>query len=184
MTSNDQPTELVVLLLPNLDVAKGAADRLRAAVYEGRFGAADWVIAEHADGKVRLHHTKEAGTARGFGEGALVGGLAGILVGSVIAPALVAGAIGAAVASLHRGGIPEGAMKEIGAAVADGETALVILTDPNSARIITRETFATSTMRTFTIDATDAAAVSEAARAIAAIVETPAWGSLSPGEPT
>jgi uncharacterized membrane protein len=181
MTSRTDPTELVVLLLPNLDVAKGAADRLRTAVYEGRFGATDWVIAEHADGKVQLHHTKESGTARGFGEGALVGGLAGILIGSVLAPALVAGAVGAAIASLHRGGIPEGAMKEIGAAVADGEAALFVLTDPNSARIITRETFATSTVRTFSIDATDAAAVSEAAIEVAAAVETAPWDPSLPG---
>lgn len=181
MTSRTDPSELVVLLLPNLDVAKGAAERLRVAVYEGRFGASDWVIAEHADGKVRLHHTRESGTARGFGEGALLGGLAGIFIGSVLAPALVAGAVGAAVASLHRGGIPEVAMKEIGAAVADGETALFILTDPNSARIITRETFATSTVRTFTIDASDAAAVSDAATEVAAAVETPPWDPFSPG---
>ncbi len=184
MTSRTGPSELVVLLLPNLDVAKGAADRLRVAVYEGRFGASDWVIAEHADGKVRLHHTKESGTARGFGEGALLGGLAGILVGSVLAPALAVGAVGAAVTSLHRGGIPKDAMEEIGAAVADGEAALFILADPNSARIIARETFASSTVRTFTIDATDAAAVSRAATEVAAAVESAPWDPFSPGAPS
>ncbi len=181
MNTNTEPNELVVLVLPSLVVAEGAAERLRAAVYEGRFRASDWVIAEHVDGKVRLHHRKESGAARGFGEGALLGGIAGLLIGSVLAPALIVGAVGAAVVSLHRGGIPKEAMEEIGAAVADGEAALFVLTDANSARIITRETFAAGTVRTFTIAATDAAAVNNAAGEIAAAVEIPPWDPFATG---
>jgi uncharacterized membrane protein len=181
MKTNTESNELVVFVLPSLVVAEGAADRLRTAVYEGRFGASDWVIAEHVDGKVRLHHRKESGAARGFGEGAVLGGIAGLLIGSVLAPALIVGAAGAAAMSLYRGGIPKEAMEEIGAAVADGETALFILTDANSARIITSETFASSTVRTFTIDAVDGAAVRDAAGEIAAAVETPPWDPFATG---
>lgn len=77
MATTSEPDELVVLVLPNLTVAKGAAARLHTAVHEGRFSALDWVIAEHAEGKDHLHHRSESGAARGFGKGALLGGSPG-----------------------------------------------------------------------------------------------------------
>jgi len=183
MTPSSSKSEMVVLLLPDLLTAKHASEELRAAVYEGRIRAADWVIAEHIDGKVRLHHMKESGAARGFGEGALLGGIAGLVIGSVLAPALVVGAVGAAAASLHRGGLPKQAMDEIGGAVADGHTALIILTDPNSARIVTDETFTNSTVRTFTIDPRDTAAVHDAATEITESFEEPPFDPLGEWQP-
>ena len=70
MTTPHNESTVVVLLLPDLATAERAADDVRTSVYEGRIDAQDWVIAEHTDGKVRLHHNKERGAARGFGAGA------------------------------------------------------------------------------------------------------------------
>jgi uncharacterized membrane protein len=174
---------MVVILLPDLLTAKRASEDLRAAVYAGRIRAADWVIAERAGGKVQLHHMKDSGALRGFGEGAVLGGIAGLMVGSVLAPALVVGAVGAAAASLHQGGLPKQAMNEIGEAVAEGHTALLILTDPSSARIVADETFANSSAQTFTIDPRDTVGVREAASQITHSFEEPRFDPLGGWQP-
>lgn len=168
MTTPHNESTVVVLLLPDLATAERAADDVRTSVYEGRIDAQDWVIAEHTDGKVRLHHNKERGAARGFGAGAVLGGLAGIFIGAVVGPALLAGAAGAALTKLHHGGISSSVTDDIGAALAEGRAGLFILTDANSARIITAQTFANSHIHTFTLSPDDAAAIEAAAADIAA----------------
>jgi hypothetical protein len=62
-------------------------------------------------------------------------------------------------------------------------TALLILTDPNSARIITDETYANSNLRTFTIDPRDVAGVQEAAAQITQSFEEPPFDPLGGWQP-
>lgn len=167
----DEPTTIVLLLLPDLTTAKRAAHDLSDADADGRFHVEDWVVAEHRDGQVHLHRRAADRPLTGFAGGALLGGVAGLLLGAVVAPALIMGAMGATAAALTERGLPKQALDQVAVALGDGQAALFVLTDENSARIISAETFANSTVATWELHPDDAAAVAEVAAEVAETVE-------------
>lgn len=169
----DEPTTIVLLLLPDVATARRAAHDLREADAEGRLHAEDWLIVEHRNGKLHLHRRAATRPATGFAGGALLGGVAGLLLGAVVAPALIVGTLGAVAASLTERGLPKDVVEQVGAALGDGQAALFVLADANSARIIGAETFANSTVATWELHPDDAAAVTEVAAEVAATVEAP-----------
>ena len=138
------PNTVVVMVLPDLAAARQAGHDVRSAVGEGRFAASDVVIATHENGKVHLHHVTPNGTLMSFTGGAVLGGLAGLVVGSVLVPALALGSAAAVITKLSEHSVPKESMETLGAALTDGKAALFVLTDPSSARIIEDETQAAS----------------------------------------
>jgi uncharacterized membrane protein len=168
---NQPASTVVVLVLADPATASRAAHDLQDAADSGRFRADDWVVVEHHDGRVRRHHRSSSRPAAGFVGGALLGGVAGLMVGAVVAPAIVVGSAAAVLTKLTERGIPRADMERIGGALRDGQAALFVLTDANSADLIRRETFAASTVDTYQLHPDDAAAVAEVADEIAAIID-------------
>jgi uncharacterized membrane protein len=165
-------TTVVVLLLPDLRTARGAADAVHEATVEGRFAAEDVVIVEHEHGRVRLHHGTASRPLTSFAGGALLGGLAGLLVGSVVAPALLLGSAAAVITKLSDRSIPKPAIEALGEALREGQVALLVLTDTSSARMIADETFANSTVSVFELHPEDAASVAAVADEIAVVIRS------------
>jgi uncharacterized membrane protein len=167
------PNTVVVMVLPDLATAKQAGHDVRAAVSEGRFAAADVVVATHGDGKVHLHHVTPSGTLMSFTGGAVLGGLAGLVVGSVLVPALALGSAAAVMTKLSDHTIPKESMETVGAALTEGRAALFVLTDPSSARIIEDETQDASDIAVYGLHPSDSQALADVADDIArALAET------------
>lgn len=158
---------VVVMVLSDRATAEKAALDVRAAATEGRFDVADVVVATHDDGKVQIHHMTPNGPITSFIGGALLGGLAGVVLGAVLVPALAVGSVAAIVTDLSERSIPKEAMESIGAALRDGKAALFVLTDPSSARIIQGETEANSDLTVYGLHPADSQAVAAAADDIA-----------------
>ncbi len=161
-------SSVVVLLLPDVATARRAADDIHAASSEGRFAAHDMVIVENVGGRMRLHHASAHKPLTSFAGGALLGGLCGVVFGTVVAPALLVGSAAAAATALTERSIPRPALEQIGAALTGGHAALFVLTDPNSAQMIRDETFANSTVPAFDLHPDDETAVAEVADEVVA----------------
>ena len=87
------------------------------------------VIRQDDKGKVHYHETGDMSTGKGTGIGALVGGIVGILAGpaGVVAGAGI-GAVSGAIAALRDSGFDDDSLKELGAALKPGTSALAAVT--------------------------------------------------------
>ena len=96
------------------------------------------LVSRDADGSVTLHQTRDAGA----GTGAMRGGLVGLAVGIIAAPAVVlaaaAGAgVGAIAAKWRDHGIDDAMLERLGDLLEGREAALVVLADEASADLLT-----------------------------------------------
>ena len=87
------------------------------------------IVHKAPDGKIKFVETKDMNT----GQGAKIGGLAGAVVGIIAGPIGVIGGgavgagVGSLVAKLRDSGFPDEQLKGLGAALSEGEGALVAL---------------------------------------------------------
>ncbi|MBK5110554.1 MAG: DUF1269 domain-containing protein [Thermoleophilia bacterium] len=100
------------------------------AVFElhaaGAVGTFDAAVIEKSDGKVHVHKTEKP-TQHGAWTGIGVGALVGILFPpSIIAGAVVGGAVGGVGAHLFRG-MSRGDLKDLGEALDDGQAAIIVI---------------------------------------------------------
>jgi uncharacterized membrane protein len=130
---------LVIVDMPSRDAGLDALDRLRAAQDEGRLHLEDAALVfREADRSVKVHQTRDAGA----GIGAMRGGLIGLAVGIVAAPAVLlataAGAgVGAVAAKVRDGGVDDAMLRRLGDLLEGREAALVVLADEASAQALT-----------------------------------------------
>ena len=120
-------TALIAVTYPSFDSARSTADHLRASQTVAGITLLDLVIAERCDNeKIKLHQSEHPSA-----QGALGGGLLGLLVGVIFAaPAfgfLGGAAIGAASGLLADHGIPDDWMQNLADQVAHGRATLFVL---------------------------------------------------------
>jgi uncharacterized membrane protein len=92
----------------------------------GLVGTYDAAVIHKEDGKVRVHKTEKP-TQHGAWTGIAVGAVAGILFPpSIVGSAVVGGAAGGVIGHLHRG-MSRGDLKDLGEALDEGESALIVV---------------------------------------------------------
>jgi len=139
MPGRREGMRLVIVAVPSRAVGMEALDRLRAAEDEGRLDVEDAALVyRDADRSVKLHQTRDAGA----GVGAMRGGLVGLAVGIIAAPAVVlaaaAGAgVGALAAKWRDHGIDDAMLERLGDLLQGREAAVVVLADEASADLLT-----------------------------------------------
>lgn len=132
---------LVVVSVPSRSAGMDALDRLRAAEDQGRLEVEDAALVHRgADGAIQIHQTRDAGA----GVGAMRGGLVGLAVGIVAAPAIVVAAaagagVGAVAAKWRDHGIDNVMLARLGELLEGREAALVVLADEASADVLTAQ---------------------------------------------
>jgi uncharacterized membrane protein len=119
------PLQAVVAAFPNMDGASNALKELRG-VDKDLIGVKEAaVLVRNMDGKLEIKESHHVG------RGAVLGGLAGAVVGLVTGPigwVTVGGAaVGALAARLRDSGFPDARLKEIGEALTPGTSALVAI---------------------------------------------------------
>lgn len=139
MAGRREGMRLVIVAVPSRAVGMEALDRLRAAEDEGRLDVEDAALVyRDADRSLKLHQTRDAGA----GVGAMRGGLVGLAVGIIAAPAVVlaaaAGAgVGALAAKWRDHGIDNAMLERLGDLLEGREAAVVVLADEASADLLT-----------------------------------------------
>jgi uncharacterized membrane protein len=123
----DVPVELVVAAFTDEGGAGKALKQLKEAQKDRLVGIRDAAVL-HRDEQNKLH-ISETGDMSG-GKGAAIGGVIGAAVGLITGPgALITGAAGAAIgglaAKLRDSGFPDERLREIGASLKPGTSALV-----------------------------------------------------------
>lgn len=98
------------------------------------------VVRSDADGKVHVNETGDMSTGTGAGIGALIGGVIGILGGpaGVVVGAGAGGALGA-IAAHTDGGFDQDSLKQLGAALPPGSSALVVTTSQDFVEAVREE---------------------------------------------
>jgi uncharacterized membrane protein len=138
---SDVPVELVVAAFPDEHGAERALEQLKQAKKEKLISIRDAaVITRDSNDKLTIHETRDMGVGRGAGIGALIGGAVGILFPpAVLGAASVGGAIGGLGAKLHDAGFPDKRLKELGAALKPGTSAIVAVIEHKWVAEIERE---------------------------------------------
>jgi uncharacterized membrane protein len=137
----DVPVELVVAAFTDENGASRALKQLKEAKKEKLIAIKDAaVIRRDVDNKVHIHETGDMSGGRG----AAIGGIVGAAIGIVAPPAvLVAGAAGAAIgglaAKLRDSGFSDARLREVGAGLKPGTSALIAVIEHSWVRRIEQE---------------------------------------------
>ena len=124
---SDTPIELIVAAFNDENAADEAMKELKQAKKQHLIGIKDAaVIRRDQKNKLHIKEIHDMGGGKGAGIGAIVGGAIGILTGPGILLAGAAGAvIGGLAAKMSDGGFPDNRLKEIGAGLKPGTSAIV-----------------------------------------------------------
>ena len=124
---------LVAIAYPDVQTAEQARGELVAATKEHLFQLEDAVLVVHGpDGKIKLHQAVST-TGVGAAGGALWGGLIGLLFLAPVLGMAVGAASGALAGKFTDTGVNDDFMKELGAKLPPGSTALIVLGQANAA---------------------------------------------------
>lgn len=119
-------SDLVAIGYPDLDTAKQVVANLDQAQKARLITLEDAVIVERrADGKVKLHQPSLAGV--GAASGALWGGLIGLIFLVPLFGMAIGAASGAIAGAFTDTGVDDNFMKELGAELAEGKAAVILL---------------------------------------------------------
>lgn len=124
--TREEPIQVIVAAFPSEQGAKEALHELDDAKKRGLIGIKDAaVLSKDEQQKLRISESAD----KGFGRGAMVGGVAGAAVGILAGPigwaALGGAAIGGLAAKLRDGGFPDDRLRQIGEGLHPGSSALV-----------------------------------------------------------
>lgn len=124
---SDVPVELVVAAFTDEKGAEKALETLKQAKKEKLIYIRDAaVITCDANNKVHIKETADMRGGKGAGIGALVGGAVGLIFPpSILASAAVGAVVGGLGAKLHDAGFRDEQLKEIGASLKPGTSAIV-----------------------------------------------------------
>jgi uncharacterized membrane protein len=122
----EEPIEVVVAAFPTENGAKNALRELNQADKDGALDMRDAaVLTRDPQNQLRVVETAD----KGFGRGAMMGGVAGAAVGILAGPigwaALGGAAVGGLAAKLRDGGFPDERLRQIGDGLQPGSSALV-----------------------------------------------------------
>jgi len=124
--TQEQPIEVIVAAFPTEQGAKEALHDLDEAKKQGIIGIKDAAVLSR-DQEQKLHISESAD--KGFGRGAVIGGVAGAAVGILAGPigwaTLGGAAVGGLAAKLRDGGFPDERLRQMGEGVRPGSSALV-----------------------------------------------------------
>ncbi len=120
------PIELIVAAFQTEDGAKVAYKELKQAKKEHLIKIQDAAVI-HRDKKNKLHikDVHDMGGGKGAGIGAVVGGAIGLLAGPVVLVGAAGALIGGLAAKMKDGGFPDSRLKQIGAGLQPGTSAIV-----------------------------------------------------------
>jgi uncharacterized membrane protein len=135
----DAPIDVVVAAFPSEQGAADALHELEAAKKEGLIGIKDAAVLRR-DAKNDLHITETAD--KGFGRGAVLGGVAGAVVGVIAGPigwaTLGGAAVGGLAAKLRDGGFPDSRLRQVGEGLKPGSSAIVAVVEHDWVREVER----------------------------------------------
>jgi uncharacterized membrane protein len=127
---NDEAVEVIVAGFRNEADAKEAMSDLKVAKKQGFAEYGDVALLTR-DEEQKLHIAESAD--KGFGQGAMIGGVAGAAVGLLAGPigwaALGGAAIGGLAAKLRDGGFPDQELREMGESIKPGSAAVVAVVE-------------------------------------------------------
>lgn len=132
--SEKHVTTIIVGSFDQIGSAEAALKQLKDLATIGVHDAA--LVEKTEDGKLHVKDTKDWG----WGKGAVLGGLAGIVIGIIAPPAgLIIGAvtgagIGGLAAGLHDAGINSDTLNALGATLSAGGAAIVLAVEPDHAQ--------------------------------------------------
>jgi uncharacterized membrane protein len=129
--TREEPIQLIVAAFPTEQGAKDALHDLNDAKKQGIVEIKDAaVLSKDEQQKLRIAETAD----KGFGRGALIGGVAGAAVGILAGPigwaTLGGAAIGGLAAKARDGGFPDSRLRQIGDGLRPGSSALVAVVEP------------------------------------------------------
>jgi uncharacterized membrane protein len=128
--STDVPVQLLVAAFQEEKAADAALDELKAAKWAGLIGIKDAaVIRKDQKGKLHIKETGDMGGGKGAVIGGVVGATLGLLTGPIGAVALAGGVIGGLAAKLRDGGFPDSRLKQVGASLEPGTSAIVAVVE-------------------------------------------------------
>jgi uncharacterized membrane protein len=124
--TREEPIQVIVAAFPTEQGAKEALHDLDQAKKQGVIGIKDAaVLSKDEQQKLSISETAD----KGFGRGALIGGVAGAAVGILAGPigwaALGGAAIGGLAAKARDGGFPDARLRQVGESLQPGSSALV-----------------------------------------------------------
>ncbi len=123
---SDEAMEILVASYPSEYGGQKALQKLQDMKKSGRVKFEDAaVLIKGIDGKLLISETAD----KGFGRGAVIGGVAGAAVGILAGPvgwaALGGAAVGGLAAQLQDGGFPDESLRKIGDEMPSGSSALI-----------------------------------------------------------
>jgi uncharacterized membrane protein len=126
----DVPVDVIVAAYNEEQGASNALKELETAKKAGTISIKDAaVLKRDADNKLKITESSD----KGFGKGALIGGVAGAAVGVLAGPvgwaALGGAAVGGLAAKLRDGGFKDDRLRTIGESVKPGQSALVAVVE-------------------------------------------------------
>jgi uncharacterized membrane protein len=126
----DVPVDVIIAAYNNEQGASDALTKLQEAKKAGVISIKDAaVLKRDENNKLKITETAD----KGFGRGAMIGGVAGAAVGVLAGPvgwaALGGAAVGGLAAKLRDGGFPDDRLREIGESVQPGNSALVAVVE-------------------------------------------------------
>jgi uncharacterized membrane protein len=129
--TQEQPIQVILAAFPDEKGAKDALHDLDQAKKDGVIKIKDAAVLSR-DANQKLHIAETAD--KGFGRGALIGGVAGAAVGILAGPigwaTLGGAAIGGLAAKARDGGFPDSRLKQIGEGLRPGSSALLAVVEP------------------------------------------------------
>jgi uncharacterized membrane protein len=130
MTQETTLVDVIVAAFPTEDGAREALHALDDAKNSGVNSIKDAVVLRKTpDGKLLVSESAD----KGFGRGALIGGVAGAAVGIIAGPigwaTLGGAAIGGPAAKLRDGGFSDERLREVGQGVAPGSSTLIAVVE-------------------------------------------------------
>jgi uncharacterized membrane protein len=124
------PVDVILAAFPTEDGAKMALREMGEAKKSGTINIIDAAVLTK-DPNEKLHISETAD--KGFGRGAMIGGVAGAAVGLIAGPigwaALGGGVVGGLAAKLHDGGFPDERLRRVGDNLAPGSSALIAVVE-------------------------------------------------------
>ena len=97
------------------------------------------IVSKDAAGRIRIHQTRDVGTAQGAMTGSWLGMLAGLIFMVPLVGAVLGAAAGGIWARLRDVGISDGEMREMGERLDSGTAALFLLFEPLASTTLVRE---------------------------------------------
>ncbi|MGE0058130.1 MAG: DUF1269 domain-containing protein [Dehalococcoidia bacterium] len=135
----DVPIDVVVAAFNDEQGASTALNDLKTAHKEGLINVKDAAVLRR-DMEDKLHITDT--TDKGFGRGAILGGIAGAVVGVVAGPigwmTLGGAAVGGLAAKLRDGGFRDSRLKEVGENLKPGSSAIIAVVEEQWVREVER----------------------------------------------